>query len=41
LNTAALREGIVIRPMIEQRDERLGRVILKQRSPDYLANSDF
>ena len=41
LNPAALREGVVIRPMVEQRDERLGRVILKQRSPDYLANSDY
>ncbi len=31
-----IREGIVIRPMTEQTWPRLGRVILKQRSPDYL-----
>ena len=32
-----IREGIVIRPMIEQYSEQLhGRLILKQRSPDYL-----
>lgn len=36
-----LREGIVIKPMIEQRDEKLGRVMLKQRSPEYLAKSDY
>jgi RNA ligase (TIGR02306 family) len=31
------REGIVIRPMREQRSEKLGgRLILKQRSPEYL-----
>lgn len=35
-----LREGIVIRPMTEQRHHKLGRVILKQRSPEYLLKSD-
>ena len=34
------REGIVITPMVEGRHERIGRLILKQRSPDYLAKSD-
>lgn len=31
-----LREGIVIRPMSEMTDPKFGRVIIKQRSPDYL-----
>jgi len=31
-----IREGIVIRSMTEQSWPKLGRVILKQRSPDYL-----
>jgi RNA ligase (TIGR02306 family) len=35
------REGIVIRPMREASDSKLGRVILKQRSPEYLAGNDF
>jgi hypothetical protein len=35
------REGIVVKPMIEQRHPTLGRLILKQRSPEYLAKSDF
>jgi phage shock protein PspC (stress-responsive transcriptional regulator) len=36
------REGIVIKPMTEgQRDDRIGRLVLKQRSPAYLANTDF
>ncbi|MEQ8673932.1 MAG: RNA ligase (ATP) [Aggregatilineales bacterium] len=35
------REGIVIKPLTEQRDAKLGRLVLKQRSPDYLAKSDF
>lgn len=41
VNPKKLREGIVIRPMAEQRDEQLGRVILKVRSPEYLAKSEF
>jgi len=40
LNTKTLREGIVIRPLIEARNEALGRVIIKQRSPEYLAGSE-
>jgi len=32
-----LREGIVIKPMEEQRDQELGRLFLKQRSSEYLA----
>ena len=35
------REGIVIKPMVEQRTPEFGRVILKQRSPDYLSKSEF
>jgi RNA ligase (TIGR02306 family) len=35
------REGIVIRPMQEMIESGIGRVILKQRSPNYLAASDF
>jgi len=35
-----LREGIVIKPIIEETIEDQ-RLILKQRSPEYLANSDF
>jgi RNA ligase (TIGR02306 family) len=35
------REGIVIKPMIEMRHPTLGRLIIKQRSPEYLANSDL
>ncbi len=41
LNPAVPREGVVIRPMQELRDETLGRVIIKQRSPEYLAISDY
>lgn len=40
LNPDKLREGIVIRPMTEQTHPKLGRVILKQRSPEYLLKSD-
>ncbi|MEO0560682.1 MAG: RNA ligase family protein, partial [Chloroflexota bacterium] len=35
------REGVVIRPMTEMRTDRLGRTIIKQRGPNYLAKSDF
>jgi len=35
------REGIVIKPTTELRDDRIGRLILKQRSPAYLAHSDL
>ena len=36
LNTNQIREGIVIKPALERRDEELGRVILKSVSEDYL-----
>ncbi len=36
-----LREGIVCKPAIEQHDRKLGRLFLKQRSPDYLAKSEL
>lgn len=36
-----LREGIVIKPMIEQEIYNFGRLILKQRSPEYLSKYDF
>lgn len=35
------REGIVIRPLVEGRDLDFGRLIIKQRSPQYLATSDY
>jgi hypothetical protein len=41
INPALGREGIVVRPMQEQRDLEFGRVIIKQRSPQYLAVSDY
>lgn len=34
------REGIVIKPMEEQRHLSIGRLIIKQRSPEYLAKSE-
>jgi RNA ligase (TIGR02306 family) len=34
------REGIVLRPWIETHSE-IGRLILKQRSPEYLSRSEF
>lgn len=36
LNPQVLREGIVIRPLIEAQAHKLGRVIIKQRDPIYL-----
>lgn len=41
INPSLAREGIVIRPMQELRDLDFGRVIIKQRSPQYLAVSDY
>lgn len=41
LNPKQLREGIVIRPYYECNYKGFGRLILKQRSPEYLANSDL
>lgn len=35
-NQAHLREGVVIRPLKDRRDDRIGRVILKSVSGDYL-----
>lgn len=32
-----IREGVVVRPLVERWDPRLGRVILKCHSPDFLA----
>ncbi len=34
------REGVVIRPATERHLPEFGRLVLKQRSPDYLAKSD-
>jgi RNA ligase (TIGR02306 family) len=36
-----LREGIVIKPMIEQNDPEFGRLIIKQRDPIYLDKMGF
>lgn len=41
LNPVLAREGIVVRPMTEMRDDTIGRLIIKQRSPDYLAISEY
>lgn len=38
IRSETIREGIVIRPLIEQRHPNLGRLIIKQRDPIYLAN---
>ena len=35
-----LREGIVIKPITEQRIDRFGRAIIKQRDPIYLAGNE-
>ncbi len=40
LRAAQLREGIVIKPAYESTHRRLGRLFLKQRSPEYLATAD-
>lgn len=39
LNVSTLREGIVVKPMKEMRHISIGRLIIKQRSPEYLAKS--
>lgn len=36
-----LREGVVIRPLNEHWDTDFGRVLIKQRSPEYLAGSSL
>jgi hypothetical protein len=42
INPGKAREGIVIRPFsVEQWNSQVGRLILKQRSPVFLAGSDF
>jgi|GEM_PF-476488 len=41
LNPDILREGIVIKPMAEEDVLGFGRLFIKQRSPEYLAGSDF
>jgi len=40
LNPMQKREGIVIRPLVEDEVPQFGRLILKQRSAEYLAESD-
>lgn len=35
-----LREGVVIKPLNEEIVENFGRLIIKQRSPQYLSGSD-
>lgn len=35
-----LREGVVIRPAVERKVHDFGRLLLKQRSPEYLARSE-
>lgn len=40
LLAATAREGIVIRPMVEESVPEFGRLIIKQRSPEYLARSE-
>ncbi len=37
---ACMREGVVIRPAVERWSPEVGRIIIKQRSPEYLARSD-
>jgi hypothetical protein len=41
LNKKKLREGIVVKPINEERHADIGRLILKQRSPEYLAKYDY
>lgn len=41
LASGVMREGVVIRPMTEQRHQKLGRLILKQRGPEYLLIHDL
>lgn len=41
LNPRRLREGIVVVPAQEQSHPQIGRLILKQRAPLYLAKTDF
>jgi len=36
LNSDTLREGVVYKPMVEQNNDKIGRLILKTRDPIYL-----
>lgn len=38
---STLREGVVIKPLVESRHSQLGRLVLKQRSPQYLAKTEL
>lgn len=40
VNPKVLREGIVVKPVVEQYHQDIGRLIIKQRSPEYLSNED-
>ncbi len=40
LRPTQLREGVVIKPIDESTHHKLGRLFLKQRSPEYLANEN-
>jgi len=40
VNPKILREGIVVKPVIEQSHFEIGRLIIKQRSPEYLGNEE-
>jgi RNA ligase (TIGR02306 family) len=40
LDPKKMREGIVIKPAKEGRDDEIGRLFLKQRGPKYLADTD-
>jgi hypothetical protein len=35
-----LREGIVIKPLVEEQIHRFGRLFIKQRSPEYLSKTE-
>jgi len=40
LNPEKMREGIIIKPLIEQTDLKLGRVIFKLKSPEFLIKAE-
>jgi len=40
MNPNVIREGVVIRPFVEGRHPEIGRLIIKQRDPVYLAKGD-
>lgn len=39
INPSKLREGVVVKPLTEDRDPEIGRLIIKQRDPIYLGKS--